>query len=121
MIAAKEFSSPKLELRRVVLFTNDLEVMRRFYGQILGLTEIGYEPGWIDFDAGYCRIALHKGKSEVGTKPPKLVFYAEDIAAARQLLIERGAKMSKLLDAETFQMCDGKDPDGNRFQISSRE
>jgi catechol 2,3-dioxygenase-like lactoylglutathione lyase family enzyme len=109
-----------LELRRVILFTDDLEGMLRFYGEVLGLPEVGREPGWVDFDAGACRIALHKGKSEVGSKPPKLAFYAADVTAARQLLIERGVKMGKLLDAGAFQMCNFKDPDGNSLQISGR-
>ena len=111
---------PKFELRRVVLFTANLEGMSAFYGGVLGLAVLSREDGWIDYDAGACRIALHKGKSAVGTRPPKLVFYAEDVAAARALLVERGAKMGKVLDAGAFLMCNGKDPDGNAFQISGR-
>jgi hypothetical protein len=51
-----------------------------------------------------------------------LVFYAADVAAARAVLVKRGAvAMGKVISADRFDMCDGKDPDGNPFQISSRE
>jgi hypothetical protein len=50
------------------------------------------------------------------------VFYANDVAAARAALISRGVKtMGKIISTETFDMCDGKDPDGNPFQISGRK
>jgi len=108
------------ELRRVILFTGNLEAMAAFYGGVLGLAVVSREDGWIEYDAGPCRIALHKGKSALGTKPPKLVFYAPDVEAARALLVERGVKMGKVLDTGAFKMCDFKDPDGNSLQISGR-
>ena len=37
-----------------------------------------------EFDANGCVIALHNGTSEVGRRPPKIGFWARDIAAARQ-------------------------------------
>ena len=36
------------------------------------------------------------------------------------LQIRRGAKMGPVVSATSFDMCNGKDPDGNPFQISSR-
>ena len=53
----------KLELRRIVLFTSNMEAMTAFYRDVLGLKVIGAEKGWIDFDAGACRIALHAGSA----------------------------------------------------------
>jgi hypothetical protein len=96
--------------------------MSRFYGEVIGLELVGQEDGWRDFRAGACNIALHKGRSTAGTRPPKIVFYAKDVAAARATLISRGIKtMGKIISTETFDMCDGKDPDGNPFQISGRK
>ncbi len=48
-----------------------------------------FMPGSWGPDAGGCVIALHNGTSEVGRRPPKIGFWASDIAAARQELIER--------------------------------
>jgi catechol 2,3-dioxygenase-like lactoylglutathione lyase family enzyme len=112
----------KLELRRVILFTPNLEMMTQFYCDVIGLSLVNSEDGWRDFDAGACNIALHSGFSSIGSRPPKLVFYASDVAAARAILVKRGAKsMGKVLSTGNFDMCNGKDPDGNPFQISSRK
>ena len=110
-----------LELRRVILFTDNMDAMSRFYGEVIGLECVGAEKGWRDFKAGTCNIALHGGKPRLGARPPKLVFYARDVAAARAVLVKRGARMGKILSAAKFDMCDGADPDGNRFQISARK
>jgi catechol 2,3-dioxygenase-like lactoylglutathione lyase family enzyme len=111
----------RLELRRIILFTANLDALEIFYRDVIGLDVIGREPGWVDFDAGACRLALHRGRSTVGTKPPKLVFYAADVAAARSALIARGALgLRAVQSSRTFAMCDGRDPDGNAFQLSSR-
>ncbi len=110
----------QLELRRVILFTDRLEEMTRFYGAVLGLTQSGSAPGWRDFAAGGCHIALHAGKPSIGKRPPKLAFYAPDVAATRAALIARGAVLGPVKSAGAFDMCDGADPDGNPIQLSSR-
>jgi catechol 2,3-dioxygenase-like lactoylglutathione lyase family enzyme len=111
----------KLELRRIILFTANMEAMSRFYGEVLGLELVNSERGWKDFNAGACAIALHEGAAKVGHRPPKLAFHAADVAATRAALVRRGAKMGKVLSTAHLDLCDGKDPDGNPFQISSRK
>jgi catechol 2,3-dioxygenase-like lactoylglutathione lyase family enzyme len=112
----------QLELRRIILFTADMERMRRFYTEVIGLKPLpGAEPGWIELDTGTCRVALHAGKSECGSRPPKLGFFAADVANARAVLIGRGAKLGKVTSTRDFDMCGGKDPDGNPFGITSRK
>jgi catechol 2,3-dioxygenase-like lactoylglutathione lyase family enzyme len=111
-----------LELRRVVLFTPNLAALTAFYRDILGLEVANREEGWVDFKAGAYGLALHAGKSEVGSRPPKLAFYAADVAATRAALVKRGlVKAGPIKSTGSFDMCDCKDPDGNPFQISSRK
>jgi catechol 2,3-dioxygenase-like lactoylglutathione lyase family enzyme len=110
----------QLEIRRVIIFTADMPAMARFYREVIGLKPVTDEANWKEFGAGACNVALHRGKSAVGNRPPKLSFYAADVAAARTALIKRGAAMGKLNSARAVDFCDGKDPDGNPFQISSR-
>jgi len=99
-----------------------MAAMSAFYGQVLGLALLGSEERWRDYDAGACRMALHNGTSTLGRRPPKLVFFAKDVGAARAALVRRGVKtLGQVKSTGTFEMCDGKDPDGNAFQISSRE
>jgi catechol 2,3-dioxygenase-like lactoylglutathione lyase family enzyme len=110
----------RLEIRRIIIFTVNMVEMARFYRDVMGLQPVADEDNWKDFRAGTCNIALHKGASAVGKRPPKLAFYAADVAAMRATLIKRGAAMGKLIAGRDIDMCDGKDPDGNPFTISSR-
>jgi catechol 2,3-dioxygenase-like lactoylglutathione lyase family enzyme len=107
-----------LRLRRIVLFTANMDTMTAFYRDVLGLEIIGREKGWVDFNAGPCRIALHAGRSEIGKRPPKLSFYAADVAAARAALMKRGAKFGPVVSTAHFDMCEGK---GNPIGLSARK
>ena len=63
-----------MKIRRIVIFTNQMEAMTAFYRDVVGLEQKADQPGWKEFDAGAIAIALHNGASEVGRRPPKLVF-----------------------------------------------
>ena len=110
-----------LKLRRIILFTRNMQAMLAFYRDSLGLPLVTDEDGFKEFDAGGCRIALHIGASEVGARPPKLVFYADDVTAMRETLIAHGVKLGKVLSQAGLIRCEGKDPDGNPLQISNRK
>ena len=109
-----------LSMRRIVLFTKAMPGMVRFYRDVLGLRLAKDDKGWKEFDADGCVIVLHNGTSEVGRRPPKIGFWAPDIAKARQELLDRGAKMTKIMGRDGFVRCEGKDPDGNPFYVSDR-
>jgi catechol 2,3-dioxygenase-like lactoylglutathione lyase family enzyme len=111
-----------LSLRRIILFTPNMDEMTAFYRDVMGLKIAGREKGWVDFDAGGCALALHAGKSVVGKRSPKISFYVKDVAAARATLGKRGLALSKVISTDVgFDMCGGKDPDGNVIAISSRK
>lgn len=109
-----------MKMARVILFTGQIDLMTRFYGEVLGLNQVTNEKSWREFAAGGARIALHSGPSSPGRKGPKIVFHARDVAAMRQTLVERGAKFGKVHQGEMYCLCDGKDPDGNPIQLSDR-
>lgn len=48
------------------------------------------------------------------------MFHAKDVAATRVKLIAKGAKFGKVNDTGDFCLCEGRDPDGNPVQLSSR-
>ncbi len=110
----------QLRLSRVILFTDNMERMTAFYRDVLGFTLKDNGKRWKRFDAGTCEIALHGGKGEPGTRPPKLQFDVKDVAATREALIARGAKMGKVSSKDGLDLCGGKDPDGNPFSLSNR-
>lgn len=109
-----------MKLARIILFTNQMDKMAAFYGEVLGLPQISQEKGWREFSAGSATIGLHSGPPSPGRKGPKIVFYAEDVAALRETLTARGANFGKVRAGEPFTLCDGKDPDGNPIQLSNR-
>ncbi|HUA02055.1 MAG TPA: VOC family protein [Candidatus Aquilonibacter sp.] len=109
-----------MKMARVILFTARMDAMSKFYGEVLGLELVTEEKGWREFDAGGVTIALHSGPASPGRKGPKIAFYAKDVAAMRQALVARGARFGKVRQGEVLSLCDGKDPDGNPIQLSSR-
>jgi catechol 2,3-dioxygenase-like lactoylglutathione lyase family enzyme len=109
-----------MKMARVILFTNQMDAMSEFYGRAPGLKLVTEEKGWREFAAGGARIALHSGPPSPGRKGPKIVFHAEDVAATRETLAARGARFGKVRTGDVFCLCDGRDPDGNPVQLSSR-
>lgn len=112
--------APTVRMARIILFTRPMEAMSAFYRDIIGLKQIGEEKGWREFAAGSARIALHQGAPSPGGKGPKIVFYAKDVAALRAWLVARGARFGKIQKGDIVTLCDGRDPDGNPLQLSSR-
>jgi predicted enzyme related to lactoylglutathione lyase len=116
----------QLSVKRIILFVRDVPTVGAFYREVLGLPEIESPDSpreWLEFSAGACTIALHHGGIETKGRslPPKIVFYSKDIAEARANLIAKGAKLGPIQNVDNlFQFCDGRDPEGNHFQVSSR-
>jgi len=94
--------------------------MTRFYEEQLGLTVIARTPGFVDIDAGACRIALHQTRNPQPGRT-KICFYAEDVSAARAELVARGVAMGKDPGpGDGLKLCDATDPEGNIIQLSNR-
>ena len=109
-----------LSMRRIVLLTKDMPRMVAFYRDVLGLRLKTDDRGWKRFDAGACEIALHSGGRKPGPRAPKIQFDVKDVAATRDALIARGAKMGKMSSTDGLDLFGGKDPDGNPFSLSNR-
>jgi extradiol dioxygenase family protein len=122
----------RVELRRAIIFAKDLEVMRRFYGEKLGLEPIpeSQQPGWIEFEAGASRLALHAIPETIANSisvadpvqpreatPIKLVFAVGDVDAERSRLMAQGVTM---FTTRPWGACDGIDPEGNVFQLAKQ-
>jgi predicted enzyme related to lactoylglutathione lyase len=113
-------------ISRIVLDVQNIQSVIAFYRDVLQLKPV-FDPKiapleWIEFNTGTFRLALQVATKVDGVPSTynAIVFYAEDVAAARAELVERGAPMGEIEDDGRFQHCEGHDPEGNRFMISSR-
>ena len=112
----------RFETQRIIHFTTNTEAMSHFYSEVMGLEPLSAsEAGWKEFRAGGCNISLHSGNASAAGRGPKIIFYTADVSSARNALVKRGAKMGTVATGNQLTFCDGKDPDGNVFQISTRQ
>lgn len=117
-----------MRLAQLILFTGDVARLRAFYEHALGLTVIEDAPGWVRLDAGGVVVALHALSGEPPVTKPvprddsywKPCFHADDVPAAREALAAAGATMRQVVVFDSVMFCDGLDPDGNVFQITTR-
>jgi predicted enzyme related to lactoylglutathione lyase len=123
---------PSIRLATALIFAKDMQRLTDFYHEALGLPVVAapMAPGWIEFDAGGVRLALHGIPPRVAkqieiTNPPrareetpiKLIFEVDDIGEARRRLVQFGATM---FEPRTNGVCDGLDPEGNVFSLVPR-
>ncbi len=112
-----------MHLNRVIIFTPQPKQLADFYCAAFGLEVISSEGTFVDIglpDSPTSRLAFHKGKS-AASGSIKLCFYGLNVAAERERLVSLGAHMAKLQgSAESLCFCDGKDAEGNVFQITNR-
>lgn len=117
-------------MKLAMIFAKDMERMVSFYEKGCGLKPVKGRAadGWVEFDAGGARFAIHAIPEKIAatieiTCPPrprsetpiKLVFGVTDLEEARTQLSRHGATMSEI---NRWGSCDGLDPEGNVFQIS---
>lgn len=112
-------------MQRVIIFTHNFAGMRDFYRDTFGLETVEEDDGWADLSAGGCNIAIHAAGAGVTVGPDwegphKIVFYAKDVAAAREELVAKGVPMGPVHTFGDLHLCDGDDPDRNRIQLSNR-
>lgn len=112
-----------MEMSRVIIFTPDVRRLSEFYISCFGLSSVGNsDADWAELNGGNCNIAFHRFSEEVQGRDGwlKIVFGSSDVEAEKQRLEKLGVKMSEVVEFGEIKLCDGRDPDGNSFQISSR-
>jgi predicted enzyme related to lactoylglutathione lyase len=118
------------ELMEVIVYVEDMAAQVAFYRDVLGLRvkeppQVEDYGGlyWVELDSGACTLALHAGgQRRQGADAPKIVFRVADLDEARDELLARGVPMGEARSpAPGVQVCDGVDPEGNRFSIESHE
>lgn len=117
-------------LLEVIVYVEDMAAMVAFYRDVLELTvtfpeavaDYAGEP-WVTFDTGGCTFALHGGgQRHHGQDTAETVFLVDDVYAVRAALAARAVPMSEVVTAAPgILVCGGRDPEGNRFSVESRQ
>jgi len=123
-----------MRLRSAMLYVKDLERMKKFYGDMLGVkaTNQDWTDVWATFDTGGARFALHAIPAEIAkhieiTSPPtprekdpvKLIFEVKDVESERARLESLGIRLLRRPWQRPGEASDAVDPEGNIFQICS--
>lgn len=108
----------------VIVYVQDIDRLTSFYADAFDLSIVGGAPehGFVRFDTGQCSLCLHEGgDGESGNTAPKVVFAVDDVEAARADLLVRDVEVGEIRSpVPGTRVCDGFDPEGNRFAIESR-
>jgi len=116
-------------LMEVILYVQDMNLQVAFYHDILGLQvrepsglQDFAETYWVELETGPCTLALHAGGEGLfGKDAPKIVFCVDDVPLVRSDLLGRGVPMGNVRSpGPGIRVCEGVDPEGNRFSIESR-
>ena len=117
------------KMMRVMLHVKDVGAVAAFYRYVLGCEVMPRtNADWTELNAGGCAIALHQWsnkQSDRGRSWAVLAFGVEDVAETRKEPMQKGAKMGSVQKVDTapyegLRFCNGKDPEGNTFQITNR-
>ncbi len=115
------------ERRRVIKVVQDMQMADAFYRDVLGLpmlVSLDDEHDWLEFDAGACRIALHKSATvKAHRRQPKPARCAENDVSAQALFIAAGAKRGGVQALARFNSVMARTPKEtrNRFPIAHDE
>ncbi|MGH1519826.1 VOC family protein [Chryseobacterium sp. JK1] len=122
-----------VKLDTLILYVKNTELLKNFYVENFNLKVIEEDHIWVLLDAGSANIGLHKigdeylkqiDSTHTFDNNTKIVFEIDtDIETARNELIEKNVQVReiKTFDHYPFWLCDGKDPEGNVFQLKSRK
>ena len=103
----------------------DMERSTRFYGETLGLEQIGHR-GWPEFQLGenislYLIDPTNIGRSFTGPHTASIALRVADVAATRAELQANGVVFDgDIYDSGVCHMAPFRDPDGNLLMLHRR-
>lgn len=109
--------------RWIGVVCDDLAAQRRFYRDVLGLPEQDAGEGWVQFGLGpgvTFELVARSAEPEYGQRRYQVGFAVDDIRAARQVLLARGAEPVTDIRGSQSYWAYFRDPEGNVFEVTER-
>ena len=110
----------KIKLATINLEVADPQASKRFYIDVLGMTENAHrshEPSFVYLDSEGCDLTLALPPAGGGAEPSRTMevgFEVDDMAALKARLEERGVTGFKPQSMGWGDVLEGHDPDGHR-------
>jgi predicted enzyme related to lactoylglutathione lyase len=110
----------------VGVVAEDLGTQRRFYRDVLGLSELASGPDWVQFDfgpAGILEIVQRSDAPQYDQARYQVGYAVADIEAAREHLVSRGVEQVSGIEGDGDaggRWCYFRDAEGNIFEIKER-
>lgn len=104
-------------LTEIVLFTPELDRLRQFYEQRLGLETRDRDPGWVSFATGGATLAL-RPQTGIHEREIEITFASDDVEADARRLKERGIEIPGGVQRPAYgPVAHLRDPDGNAVAL----
>lgn len=116
-------------LPAAVVFVGDVAGMACFYGTVAGMHRVHGDDGHVVLEAAGFQLTIHAlsgaGTGETGhplreDAYVKICLPVASLAEARRMASELGGELwppDREWQARGFRACDGRDPEGNVFQL----
>jgi predicted enzyme related to lactoylglutathione lyase len=124
----------RIHFSGIILFVQDVQKLATFYTQLFGFTLAeAIESEWALLKAGNVELGLHKSGAaypvsnageSFNESNTKLIFETEeDIIVFHKELVTRGVRTGEIKTWDNFpyRLFDGKDPEGNVFQVRQKK
>ncbi|MDC8105415.1 VOC family protein [Chryseobacterium sp. PTM-20240506] len=117
----------------LILYVQNIPLIKKFYTENFNLPVIEEDASWLLLNAGSVQIGFHKigdrylEKINAGHQfdnNTKIVFEIDtDIEQARDEFVSKNILMKEIKTFENYDywLCDGTDPEGNVFQLKSKQ
>ena len=101
----------------------DIEAQRRFYRDVVGLTELQATDEWVEFELGgnLFEVVRRSRDAQYDTRRYQVGFTVDDIESARRELIQHGVEPLTEIEGgpdTANRWCYFRDPEGNVFEIT---
>lgn len=110
----------------VGVVAEDLDAQRRFYRDVLGMTELAAGPGWVQFDfgeTGVLELVQRSDHPQYDNVRYQVGYAVTDIEAARDHLVSHGVQQVTGIEGDAAagsSWCYFRDAEGNIFEIKER-